>query len=72
MAIVANKNGLGQPDFPIDRPYCTHNRSNAGTPNGTLTPQYAGELVWDTTNKVRWKAIALTNADWEPTQAEVT
>lgn len=69
MAIVVN---LARPAEGTDRPYKTHNRTNAGTPNGTLTPQYGGELVWDTTNKVRWKAIGTTNADWEPTAAEVT
>lgn len=57
---------------PTDKSYFTHSRTNAGTPNGTLTPAFAGEVVWDTTNKVRWRAVALTNADWTPFTAEVT
>lgn len=69
MAIVVNR---ARPGDAIDRPYCTHNRSGAGTPNGTVIPQYSGEIYWDTTNKVRWKAVALTNADWTPLGPEVT
>lgn len=68
MAIVHNLAG----GFPLDRPWHTHNRTNAGTPNAVLTPGWAGEIVFDTTNKVRWKAIALTNADWIPMEVEVT
>lgn len=69
MPIVANKaNGL----YAVDKSYCTHNRSGAGSPNGTAVPQYVGEIYWDTTNKVRWKAVALTNADWTPLGPEVT
>lgn len=69
VAIVVNK---ARPSEAVDKPWKTHNRTNAGTPNGTLTPQYAGEIVWDTTNKVRWLAIGITNADWEPMATEVT
>lgn len=70
MAIVADK---ASPGRALDKSFCTYNRSNAGTPNAVLTPQYAGEIVWDTTNKVRWIAVALTNADWRPfNEAEVT
>lgn len=69
MAIVQNS---ARPEEGTDRPYHTHNRTNAGTPNATLTPQYVGEIVWDTTNKVRWKAIGTTNADWTPLGPEVT
>lgn len=55
-----------------DSSYETHKRSNAGTPNGVLTPLIVGEIVWDTTNKVRWRAVAATNADWTPLGPEVT
>jgi hypothetical protein len=68
MAIVADKSGVN----PTDRPYCTRNRVSAASPNTVLTPAYVGEIVFDTTNKVRWKADGITNADWRPMEAEVT
>ena len=45
MAIVKN---LGRPSEPVDVPYTTPNRSNAGPP---ATAQYAGEIVYDSTAK---------------------
>jgi hypothetical protein len=69
MAIVPNR---GNPFEPIDPSYCTHTRSTAGTPNGTIVPLFAGEIFFDTTNKVRWRAIGKTNADWVPVEVEVT
>ncbi len=69
MAIVKD---ASRPGVAADVPYHTHNRSGAGAPNGSVTPAYAGEIYWDTTNKVRWKAVALTNADWTPLGPEVT
>lgn len=69
MSFVLEKAG----NQPLDKCYSTHLRSNAGTPNAALTPLFAGEIVWDTVNKVRWRAVALTNADWTPHDvAEVT
>lgn len=38
--------------------------SNAGNPTGTLTPQFIGQLVLDTTNNAFYRAKALTNTDW--------
>lgn len=62
MAIVAN---LADPTGPtLDRPYNTHNRINAGTPNAALVPAYVGEIVLDTTGNTRWIAKALTNTSW--------
>lgn len=61
MAIVAN---LGNVSEPIDNKYCTWNRKNAGAPGGTLTPQYLGEIVLDTTNFTNWKAVGAANTDW--------
>lgn len=60
MAIVVNK---ADGAF-VDRPYGTYNRSNAGEPNGSLTPQYAGEIVLDTTNNALWKAMGTANNSW--------
>lgn len=68
MAIVADKSEVN----PTDKSFCTYNRTNAGTPNGSLTPQFVGEIVWDTTNKVRWKAVSTSSADWRPMDVEVT
>lgn len=70
MAIVANR--AMQENGVVDKSYCTYNRTNAGTPNAVLTPEYAGEIVFDTTNKVRWKATTLANSGWRPMEAEVT
>lgn len=69
MAIVKN---LANEIEPRDKSFCTHTRSGAGSPNSSVTPTFAGETYWDTTNKVRWRAVGLTNADWTPLAAEVT
>lgn len=61
MAIVANKALITQ--F-ADTPFCSPNRNNAGNPNNILTPQYAGEIIDDTTNGRLWKAVALTTTSW--------
>lgn len=70
MAIVANLADDGGPipnyTNATDRKYCTHSRSNAGTPNGSLTPAFLGELVLDTTSMTRWKAVGAANTDWVP------
>lgn len=63
MAIVADK---ARPSTPVDRKFATPNRSNAGTPVGSLVPSYTNELVLDTTNRQLWRAIGPTNADWMP------
>jgi hypothetical protein len=69
VAIVVNKARPGQ---PVDGSYCTHTRTSAATPNASVVPAFVGEIIWDLTNKVRWKAVGLLNTDWEPQQAEVT
>jgi hypothetical protein len=40
-------------------------RSNAGTPVAVLVPNYIGEEVLDTTNKLWYKSVGTTNADWK-------
>jgi hypothetical protein len=40
-----------------DKSFCTPNRVNAGEPNGTITPQFNGEIIEDTTNNCLWKAV---------------
>jgi len=61
MAII--RNIARQTNF-IDPNYCTHSRTNAGEPNASLTPAFAGEIVLDTTNNCYWKAMDITNTSW--------
>lgn len=70
MAIVVNK--ALAPDVSTDQAFCTHTRTNAGTPNAVLTPAFVGEIVFDTTNKNRWLAVGVANTDWSPMGPEVT
>lgn len=60
MAIVVEKSG----NTSIDKSFTYPNRVNAGEPNGSLTPQFAGEIVLDTTNNTLWKAITPANSSW--------
>lgn len=46
----------------------TPNRSNAGSPVSALTPQFPGELVVDTTNRLLWRACGTTTTDWMPVE----
>jgi hypothetical protein len=41
-------------------------RTNAGTPVSVLTPNFIGEWILDTTNKVIYDAVGTTSADWKP------
>lgn len=60
MARVADLSGVN----PTDKPFDTYNRTNAGDPNGSLTPQYSGEIVLDTTNSQLWYAAGTANNTW--------
>lgn len=61
MAIVKNK---ARPDEPVDPSYDSYNRTNAGEPNGTITPAFVGETILDTTNNILWKSLSLANNSW--------
>lgn len=61
MAIVVNK---ARPDEATDQPFNSYNRTNGGEPNGSLTPEYVGETVLDTTGNILWKAMGTSNASW--------
>lgn len=61
MATVVN---TGDVALGIDDPHHTYNRQNAGDPNASLTPEFTGEIVLDTTNKKLWIARDLTNDSW--------
>lgn len=60
MAIVADRSG----NNPTDKSFTYQNRTNAGEPNGLLAPEFAGEIVLDTTNNALWKATSLVNTSW--------
>lgn len=63
MATVADLSGNG---VRTDGAYTKANRTNAGSPAGSLTPQYAGELVYDTTNAVMFRGTnTAANTSWE-------
>lgn len=62
MAIVRNlADGYGG---VVDKSFTSPNRSNTGEPNGALTPEFAGEIVLDTTNNRLWKAMNLSATSW--------
>lgn len=60
MAIVANLSG----NTPLDKPWDHYNRTNAGDPTGSVTPQYAGERILDTTNGTLYQALGTANSTW--------
>ena len=66
MATVVDKSG----NSPIDKKFSDYNRTNAGTPIGSLVPAYTNEIVLDTTNRQLWRAIGSTNNDWSPVGAK--
>jgi hypothetical protein len=61
MATVRN---LGNAFEPLDPPLCLQNRTNAGEPNGSIVPQFSGEIILDTTNNNLWKAVGVANNTW--------
>lgn len=65
MAIVANKAMYG----PLDKKLSIPNRTNAGTPIGSITPLYASEIVLDTNNSIAYRAYGTTNINWLPMRA---
>lgn len=65
MATVTDLSGNLARGAPTTDPnYSTPNRNNAGSPVGSVTPQYVGELVQDTTNRVVWRATGTANTAW--------
>jgi len=67
MAIVPDRSGNGSASLMaagVDQKFCTPNRTGAATPNGTVTPLYAGERYHDTTGFVEYQAIGVANNTW--------
>lgn len=56
MATVLDSSGNGVVT-DVDRKLTRATRTNAGTPVGSLTPTFAGEIVFDTTNNVYYRGI---------------
>lgn len=66
MATVKDLSG-NIPVVQFDRKLTTVNRANAGDPVGSLTPQYTGEIVFDSTNELVYRGLntdGSTNASW--------
>ena len=47
-----------------DKAYEKPNRTGSATPIGSVTPDYAGELYYDSTNKVLYRAYDSANTEW--------
>lgn len=62
MAIVVDKAGRGELDNSYDSP----NRSGAGSPQSTVTPEYSGELYQDSTTGDIHQAQSLKIDSWAP------
>lgn len=60
MTFVYNKGG----DNVQDKPFDQYNRTNAGDPTGSVTPQYAGERILDTTNGTLYQALGAASSSW--------
>jgi hypothetical protein len=61
MAIVSN---LARPGELPDHSFDSYSRTNAGEPNASVTPAFAGEIILDTTNNCLWKALGVGNTTW--------
>lgn len=64
MATVADASGNSPIANGTDDNLSRQNATNAGDPVGSVTPNYVGELLHDTTNNVVYRAIGSTNTDW--------
>lgn len=65
MAIVRdlsgnNPFGATKVDQKLEQP----NRTGTATPIGSVTPGYVGEIYYDTTNKVSYRAYGAANTEW--------
>ena len=58
--LSGNTNAALGSDDELEKP----NRNNAGSPVGSITPNYPGEIVLDTTNFLNWEAAGTANTDW--------
>ena len=62
MAIVPN---LADPHGVVDPALAGINRTVISGPVGSLTPQFVGERVRNSTDNSRYIAVGLTSADWQ-------
>lgn len=71
MAIVPNLANIDAASSQLDNRLSSPTRSNAGSPVGSLTPAFAGEIVHDTTNRILYVAVGVSNNDWAPTSLTI-
>lgn len=64
MATVKDLSGNSPIGNDTDPEYDRQNTTNAGDPVGSVTPNYVGEILHDTTNNVMYRAIGTANTDW--------
>lgn len=65
MATVKDLSGNSPIGDATDNSYDSVQRNNAGSPVGAVTPAYVGELIFDTTNRVLFRAHGTANTEWE-------
>ncbi len=73
MATVVDKGGNGPGQLGatyVDRKLNSVNRTTTASPIGAMTPEYAGELVEDTTAEKVYRANGTTDTSWEPITRE--
>lgn len=61
MAIVADRSG----NTPTDHDLTGVNRKINGTPIGSTTPGYRGEIVMNYATGQCYRAVGATNNDWQ-------
>ena len=48
----------------IDDKLTKPNRTGTATPIGSVTPAFAGEIYYDSTNKITYRAYGSANTEW--------
>lgn len=74
MATVANKDGgdvAGNPGVVTDKALTKPSVENAGDPLGAVTPEFAGQILLDTTNGALYYAEDITSDSWVPASRTV-
>jgi len=65
MATVVDLSGnVPNNALPTDNSLTKVTVFNAGDPTGSITPSFVGQLLFDTTNEIKYKAEGLTNTTW--------
>jgi hypothetical protein len=64
MATVRDLSGNSPIGSDVDNKLEEVNVYNAGDPTGSVTPNFSGELLFDTTNEIKYKAEGTTSTSW--------